>query len=487
MKVQTLKRPLGNVQRECSGDLKKHARNVDPQYHPMQRSREYQRAVTAAKMSRMFAQPLIGNLGQGHRDAVICSAVSRRALLPLVSGSADGTVKVWDLASRATVANLEGAHTRTVTGLTFDLSGQVFYSCSDDGYMHRWNIHASVQPMASAEIENRKKNSKGTISVTTTTEALSHGPTQSWRIQGSFKSLDHHWSDPNQFATASDHAIQIWTPERTTATATFDNLWGNQGHDTVTVCRYNPAETSLLAHCSSDRGIGLHDTRTRSALKKTVLQMRSNDLQWNPMEPMVFAVANEDGNAYTFDMRQMERPMRMFQGHTGAVMTLAWSPTGREFVTGSYDRTVRIFQTKDNRAREIYHTKRMQRIWTVQYSADNKFIVTGSDDSNLRLWKARASEQVGQQLKPREEAAVQYRAALIQKYQHTPKVRQIYKSRRIPKVIRNQTKQAAIQKASAQRKESNRIEYGSSKTKSHDTNQPKYKAERDKTVVKAID
>lgn len=472
MKVKTLKRQTGTVERECTGDLRMHARNLDPKHHPMQRAREYTRAVTAAKISRMFAKPLVGNLGHGHRDAVTCTAVSRRSLLPLASGAADGVVQLWDLASRTSVAAIS-AHTRTVTGLTFSVSGQSFYSCSDDGYVHRWNIHAS---RSDADDNTGSGTGAGTRGANTKNTEPWHGPTESWRTAGSFKSIDHHWMD-DQFATASDEAVQIWSPARSTPVATFSNLFGSD--DTVTTVRFNPAERSLLAHCSADRGIGLHDTRTANALKKTVLSMRSNDLQWNPMEPMVFAVANEDFNAYTFDMRQLDRPLRIFKGHTGAVMSVAWAPTGREFVTGSYDRTVRIFPAVSGQSREIYHTKRMQRVWSVQYSADNKFIVTGSDDSNLRLWKAVANEQLGQ-LTTREEAAQQYRSALVKRYEHLPEVRKIAKARKIPKVIQNQTKQFHIQKESAARKQANRVKY--SKDGEH-----KFVPERDKTVIKEIE
>ena len=42
-------------------------------------------------------------------------------------------------------------------------------------------------------------------------------------------------------------------------------------------------------------------------------------------------------------------------------MDLSYAPTGKEFVTGSYDRTVRIFGARGGKSREVYHTKRMQR------------------------------------------------------------------------------------------------------------------------------
>ena len=476
MKVQTLKRTVGNVERECSGDLRMHARNLDPQYHPMQRQREYTRALTSAKISRMFAHPLIGNIGHGHRDAVTCSTISRRSLLPFVSGSADGTIAIWDLPSRTCLTMIQ-AHSRTVTDLTFDvMTGQSFYSCSDDGYVHKWNIHAAEQQQPETTFSTDDENDKIAASLHTSqststktkrkktspvgatsdeSSSSQYGPIESWRISGTFKSIDHHYQTDN-FATASDDAVQIWTSSRTSPLSTHSQLWGSD--DTVTTVRYNPSETSILAHCSADRGIGLHDTRTNTALKKTILGMRSNDLQWNPMEPMVFVVGNEDMNAYTFDMRNLQRPTRIYKGHTSAVMSVSWSPTGREFVTGSYDRTIRIFPVNSGTSRDIYHTKRMQRIFTVQYSLDTKFIVSGSDDSNLRIWKSKSNEQLGQ-LTSREEASQQYRNTIIQRYQHVPQIRTIVKSRKIPKVIQNQTHQFQIQKESKQRKQSNRVKY----------------------------
>lgn len=44
-----------------------------------------------------------------------------------------------------------------------------------------------------------------------------------------------------------------------------------------------------------------------------------------------------------------------------SVMSTDWAPTGREFVSGSYDRTVRLWTAGEGKARDTYHTKRMQR------------------------------------------------------------------------------------------------------------------------------
>jgi len=81
--------------------------------------------------------------------------------------------------------------------------------------------------------------------------------------------------------------------------------------------------------------------------------------------------------------------------HVDAVIDVDYSPTGKEFVSGSYDKTIRIFETDKGHSREVYHTKRMQRLSCIKWSLDNKYIISGSDEMNLRVWKAKASEKLG--------------------------------------------------------------------------------------------
>merc|ERR1711988_1868960 len=106
-------------------------------------------------------------------------------------------------------------------------------------------------------------------------------------------------------------------------------------------------------------------------------------------------------------MRKLDMPLNVHQDHASAVLDVDYSPTGKEFVSGSYDKTVRIFPVDKGRSREIYHTKRMQRLTCVAWSGDNRYILSGSDEMNVRLWKARASEKLGI-LKERQRMALNY-------------------------------------------------------------------------------
>lgn len=116
---------------------------------------------------------------------------------------------------------------------------------------------------------------------------------------------------------------------------------------------------------------------------------------------MNLVVGNENSNCYTFDMRKLDEPKMIHKDHLQAVLDIDFAPTGREFVTSSYDKTIRIFPFNDGRSREVYHTKRMQQVNAILYSMDTKYIVSGSEDTNIRVWKSNASESL-KPLLPRE-------------------------------------------------------------------------------------
>ena len=162
--------------------------------------------------------------------------------------------------------------------------------------------------------------------------------------------------------------------------------------------------------------------------------------------------------------------------HTSAVIALDYAPTGRELVTGSYDKTVRIYKTDEGHSREIYHTKRMQRLTCVAWTRDNRYILSGSDEMNLRLWKARASEKLGI-LKDREKTALDYADKLKEKYAAHPQVRKIVKTRHVPKHVKNAQEEHKTIRQAQKRKEANKRRHSK-------PGAVPYVAERDKHVVK---
>ncbi|KAK5004344.1 Protein sof1, partial [Cryomyces antarcticus] len=102
MKIKALTRSASSAQAPGS-NVSRQPRNLDPALHPFERAREYQRALNATKLDRMFAAPFLAQLGDGHVDGVYTMAKDPTSLERFASGSGDGVVKVWDLTNREEV------------------------------------------------------------------------------------------------------------------------------------------------------------------------------------------------------------------------------------------------------------------------------------------------------------------------------------------------------------------------------------------------
>ena len=72
---------------------------------------------------------------------------------------------------------------------------------------------------------------------------------------------------------------------------------------------------------------------------------------------------------------------------------------------------------------------------SVRYTADATFVLTASEDFNLRVWKARASQRLGP-ISRREALAVDYRAKLVERHAHMPQVKRLVRRRNLPKMVK---------------------------------------------------
>lgn len=314
----------------------------------------------------------------------------------------------------------------------------------------------------------------GNVGDYTSVERLdkSFQPDAVFMARSTVTSLDHHWTRP--LLVSSSHTIDVWDHHRSVPVQSFS--WGP---DAFYCARFNPAEPDLIAASAGDNSVGLYDIRGNGALKKILLKMRCNAIAWNPMEPMNFTVANEDSNLYSFDMRKLNTPRCIYKDFTNAVLDVDYSPTGKEFVAASFDKTLRIFAVDKGSSRDVYHTKRMQAVLACRYTADTRFVLSGSADMCIRLWKSEASAPL---LKRgfRERQAMAYRTALKEKYGHMKELRRISRHRHVPKLIKSLQQKKRMKFESQKRKEENRRRHSK-------PGSVPYVAERKKVVVNEIE
>lgn len=445
MKIKAINRSEEDYTRERSQDVRKVHRNLNPALHPFEKAVEYTRALTAAKLDRVFAKPFLAALG--HDDGVTCLARNPTRLNSLLSGSADGEVRLWDIPARRCLRRMVG-HTGAVRGISTTPDGEAAVSASTDCTVKLWKV-----PFAPLETGSVKQDAS---------------PVLEFSGRHAFLGVDHHWQRM-QFVTAGA-AVDLWDHERSEPVSTYS--WGS---DTITSVRFNPAEPDLFATTGSDRGIALYDLRSATPVRKVVMQTKANAVAWNPMEALNFTVASEDSCLYTYDMRRLASASCVHQDFVSAVMDVDYSPTGREFVAGSYDRSVRIFMFNGGHSREVYHTKRMQRVFAVRFSGDGSYVFSGSDDMNVRVWKAEASAQVGVIL-PRERAKQQYNKALVERHKHLPEVKRIVRHRQLPTPLYKAVKLRRTMEDAERRRTKNKVAHSA-------PGSVKVKAARQKKVV----
>eukprot|EP00069_Balaena_mysticetus_P019257 bmy_00487T0 len=430
MKVKMLSRNPDSYVRETKLDLQRVPRNYDPTLHPFEVPREYVRALNATKLERVFAKPFLASL-DGHRDGVSCLAKHPKSLATVLSGACDGeasvtvNVRIWNLTKRKCIHMIQ-AHEGFVRGICTRFCGTSFFTVGDDKTVKQWKMDG---PSYGEEEE----------------------PLHTILGKTVYTGIDHHWKEA-VFATCGQQ-VDIWDEQRSSPICSM--TWG---FDSISSVKFNPIETFLLGSCASDRNIVLYDMRQATPLKKVILDMRTNTICWNPMEAFIFTAANEDYNLYTFDMRALDTPVMVHMDHVSAVLDVDYSPTGKDFVSASFDKSIRIFPVDKSRSREVYHTKRMQHVICVKWTSDSKYIMCGSDEMNIRLWKANASEKLGV-LTSREKAATDYNQRLKEKFQHHPHIKRISRHRHLPKSIYSQIQEQRVMKEARRRKELNRIKH----------------------------
>jgi WD40 repeat protein len=81
-------------------------------------------------------------------------------------------------------------------------------------------------------------------------------------------------------------------------------------------------------------------------------------------------------------------PLLELKGHTGGVTSAALSADGSRIVTGSADRTARVWDARTGRTLFVLEGH-ADKLVSVAWSADGSRIVTGSLDGTARLWDAR--------------------------------------------------------------------------------------------------
>ncbi|WP_424100358.1 caspase family protein [Moorena producens] len=108
-----------------------------------------------------------------------------------------------------------------------------------------------------------------------------------------------------------------------------------------------------------------------------------NDIAFSPDGKQI--LSGSDDNTVRLWDTETGQALHTFIGHTSSVTAIAFSPDGKQILSGSNDHTVRLWDTETGQA---LHTLEghIDGVSAIAFSPDGKQILSGSKDNTMRLW-----------------------------------------------------------------------------------------------------
>ncbi|MEU3626706.1 hypothetical protein BS329_35815 [Amycolatopsis coloradensis] len=338
----------------------------------------------------------------------------------VVSGSEDGTIKMWDLATgvpdkRAIETNRGAVHAVVLGELE---SKPILVSGGDDMQVHLWDyvsgmpigapltghIH-QIRAMAFAEVDGVPTLVTGSFDRTVRAWDLSTGQAKAC-FEGHKDSITAVKIStrlrPLAISGALDGWIRVWDLLSGQAGS---RKWNRGKSSVVAMDTVETAERLIVVTSSSDGSIGAFDLMTGEVVGR-IIDSRSNPARAVAARyldgRLIVVCGHTDRKIRTWDLNTGSEFAHSFAGHESSIHAVGFGGLDGQplAISGGDDRTVRVHDLAVHNGDKSFESSHLRglRCIAIARVRNRVVVVSGSDDATIRLWDAETGKPLGEPL-----------------------------------------------------------------------------------------